>query len=728
MNNFKRVFLIIPVFVAVILAGQYFYPRQSVAEELKKFTSKQQLAEYIKANRQLMQYGYGRLSGPAAEADNRADVNVQEAAPLEKGTASAAPDKSADAYSTTNVQVEGVDEADILKNDGRYLYLASGNRVHILDAYPAEKAGLLSSTSFDGHPLGMFLNGDRLMVIGSAFSAPGIQVKVYDITDRKNPAEVRTLAWEGGCVSSRMIGNYVFLVLHMPVGFEADDVKLPRFTENNRAREVQPGEIHYFDYPDYSYRYTMILAVNMADDSQQSAYRAFLTGTSQNVYASLENLYLTGIKAPDMNDFVSKFVDGLASLVTGEAAEKLRVIGKSAESPDQKMFQAEQVLEDYAGRLDYAAAAALEERIDQLRQKFYRDLEKERNKTVIYKFSIKDNSIEYNCRGEVGGHLLNQFSMDEQGGYLRVATTSEGFLLNGTRSTRNNVYVMDDGLHVVGKLEGLAISERIYAARFMGSRVYLVTFRQIDPLFVIDLKDPQNPKVLGQLKIPGYSDYLHPYDENHLIGVGKDVSPASDPVPLPVPVPGAEGTRTLPEIIPPEPVRPQGVKIALFDVSNPARPVEISKYVVDQAYSDTEVSRNHKAFLFSRERNLLALPVSCRESFPVYEGKALIPNFRQWQGMYVFNISPAEGIRLKGKIDHRAAVDPQGYKTGEPVRRAAYIKDVFYTISDGAVKMSRIDNLKGINLISLPRDSNYRDIVPMVKTIDLQAIPEKAVE
>ncbi|MFZ5634879.1 MAG: beta-propeller domain-containing protein [Bacillota bacterium] len=698
----KKVLTVILIIMAVAMLGQYFYPRQSVAKEPKTFSSKQQLAEYIRANRQLMQYSYRMLPGLGGGLDMGAAVTAQETAPVRKEAASTAPARSDDAYSTTNVQVEGVDEADIIKNDGRYLYLASENRVHIVDAYPAEKARLLSSTSFDGHPLGMFLNGERLMVIGRTFSAPGMRVKVYDIADRKNPVEVRTLAWEGDYVSSRMIGNYVFLVLNMPVGFEADDVKLPRLTENNRVREVQPGEIHYFDYPDYSYRYTMILAVNMADDGQQSTCRAFLTGTSQNVYASPENLYLTGIKTPDMGNFVNKFIDGLASLVAGGAAGKLRAIGESSDGPDKKLFQAEQVLEEYIGGLEYAEAAALEEKIGQLRQKFYRDMARERNKTVIYKFSVKNESIEYRCRGEVSGHLLNQFSMDDQDGYLRVATTSEGFLLNDGQATRNNIYVMDENLNVVGKLEGLAITERIYSARFMGSRVYLVTFRRIDPLFVIDLKDPENPRVLGQLKIPGYSDYLHPYDENHLIGVGKEVAPAPEPVPLPVPMPGPDGRRLLPEIVPPPPVRPQGVKIALFDVSDPARPVEVSKYVVDHAYSDTEVSRNHKAFLFSRERNLMALPVSYQENFPVYEGKGLVPRFGHWQGMYVFNISLAEGISLKGKIDHRAAVDHQGYGAGEPVRRAAYIKDVIYTISGGAVKMSRIDNLREINFIKLP--------------------------
>lgn len=263
---------------------------------------------------------------------------------------------------------------------------------------------------------------------------------------------------------------------------------------------------------------------------------------------------------------------------------------------------------------------------------------------------------------------------------------------------------MDEKLDVVGKLEGLAPGERIFSARFMGGRVYLVTFRRIDPLFVIDLKNPVSPKVLGELKIPGYSDYLHPYDENHLIGIGKEVPVQPDPVPLSG-EPSASGRMSL--IVPPAPVREQGVKIALFDVSNPSKPVEVSKYVVDKIYSDSEVSRNHKAFLFSKNRKLMALPVSYPENWPI-TGKSLFrPYYRQWQGMYVFNISPSEGISLKGTIEHPYKKDIDGYLVNEAVSRAAYINEVFYTISQGAVKMSSMEDLKEIKTIGLTENTSY---------------------
>ncbi|MCL6610860.1 MAG: beta-propeller domain-containing protein [Peptococcaceae bacterium] len=691
----SRKIAIVFVIVAAVIAGQYFYPRQSVAGEPRKFKSRQELADYVRTNVMLARFG-----DFAEQSVARVDFDAVPGAARLNEAASGSRSVSGAAHSATNVQVEGVDEADIIKNDGQYLYIISGGRVHIMEAYPAEKARLLSTVRFDGHPAEMYVNGSRLVVIGQGSQFPGTLVSVYDVDDRSRPVEVRKLAWEGGCAGSRMIGNRVCLVLNMPVTFQGDEINLPRIMENSRTMAVPPEEIYCFDCPDHSYLYTMIVSVNIADDGQESSFKTFLTGASQHIYASSGNLYLAGEKAPETGPLVDAFIGGLASLVDGETSGALRSIGSLSLSPAGKLARAEQLLENYMAGLDYAACAALEEKIGSLRDKFYRDMARERNKTVIYKYSLRDGGVEYQCRGEINGKLLNQFSMDEDGGYFRAATTSQGFLIGERPVTRNNVYVMDEGLNVVGRLEGLAPAERIYSARFMGGRAYLVTFRQVDPLFVIDLKDPQNPRVLGELKIPGYSDYLHPYDENHLIGVGKEVSPAPEPRPLPV-EPSVPGT----ELVPPPPARQQGVKVALFDVSNPARPVEISKYVVDHPYSDSEVSRNHKAFLFSRAKNLMALPVTCPEYRIMSWEKIFPPVYRDRQGMYVFDISPEKGIKLRGKISHPPVVTVSGYEAVDPVRRAAYINDIFYTVSDGAVKLSRMEDLKEIKLVRLPGEN-----------------------
>ena len=264
------------------------------------------------------------------------------------------------------------------------------------------------------------------------------------------------------------------------------------------------------------------------------------------------------------------------------------------------------------------------------------------------------------------GRLLNQFSMDEFDGKFRIATTSgESF---GRGNSSNNLYVLDEDLEVVGKVEGLASGERIYSTRFIGDRAYMVTFRQIDPLFVIDLSDAENPEVLGYLKVTGYSSYLHPYDENHLIGVGMEAN---------------------------EQGRAQGVKIALFDVSDVANPREIGKYeITDGIWSSSDVLYDHKAFLFDKEKELIAMPVS-------YSGQN-----DYWQGAYVFKINLAEGISLKGKIAHEIEGSAKGYGYGgtDYVRRALFMDDVLYTISNSKIKASALGDLSEIEEVELPYD------------------------
>jgi inhibitor of cysteine peptidase len=283
---------------------------------------------------------------------------------------------------------------------------------------------------------------------------------------------------------------------------------------------------------------------------------------------------------------------------------------------------------------------------------------------------------------------LNQFSMDEYQGYFRIATTT-GWM------EQNNVYVLDSDLKVVGKLEGLAPGEKIYSARFMGNRAYLVTFKKIDPLFVVDLKDPENPIVLGELKIPGFSDYLHPYDENHIISVGKN---AVD-----------EGSFAW----------YQGVKIALFDVSDPGNPVEISEYSIGDRGTDSYVLSDHKAFLFSISKNLLVIPISLAKIDESKYPEGVPPNAYGdfvWQGAYVFNVSLENGFVFKGGITHMEnnvdyySYSPYSayypYSTDYLVKRSLYIGDVLYTISDKLIKMNNLDDLSQINEVALPSGSN----------------------
>ena len=279
--------------------------------------------------------------------------------------------------------------------------------------------------------------------------------------------------------------------------------------------------------------------------------------------------------------------------------------------------------------------------------------------------------MQYEATGQVPGTLLNQFSLDLHEGYFRLVTTTEW--------NKHNVYILDQDLEITGRLEDFAPRwEHLHSARFMGDRGYIVTFRMTDPLFVVDLSDPTAPKVLGELEITGYSDYLHPYDENHLIGIGKEAT--------------SNG-------------RFQGVKVSLFDVSDVSNPKEIAKFEIGDRGTDSPVLRDHKALLFNRSRNLLVMPVLLAESV------LGSPSWRYgdyvWQGAYVLHVSPEEGIHLEGEITHFAddtEFSEVGYDHDSPlsVERSLYIGGVLYTISDAKIKMNNLENLDYINAVELP--------------------------
>jgi uncharacterized secreted protein with C-terminal beta-propeller domain len=326
-------------------------------------------------------------------------------------------------------------------------------------------------------------------------------------------------------------------------------------------------------------------------------------------------------------------------------------------------------------------------------EKAYEEISRETEKTVVQKIGIENGNIEYRGKGEVPGRLLNQFSMDENNGYFRVATTVQGTWnwRTGEQASpsTNNVYILDSSMNTAGKLEDLAPGESIYSARFMGDRCYLVTFKKTDPLFVIDLSDPYNPGVLGKLKIPGYSDYLHPYDENHIIGIGKETVEAE------------EWGRDFAWY--------QGVKLSLFDVSDVENPKEISKYVIGDRGTDSYALHDHKAFLFSRDKKLLVIPILLAEiNEEQYPGGVPDNAYGEYvfQGAYVFSLDLESGFQLKGTVTHveDGSLEKSGWYWYSPysVQRSLYIGDSLYTVSQGMVKANSMDGLNELAKVSLP--------------------------
>ena len=701
-------------------------PMPTISEQLaaqkniKKFTSLDEFSEFLAeadiGDTYSSRYGGVNDMLRGAEVEGMAMPTMAGEALMQKSdVAPAERGGGSDDYSTTNIQVEGVDEADIIKTDGEFVYALVKNDLYIVRAYPAVKADVLAKIEFKSRPQDLFFNKNHLIVFGQDANIYNTDIykrfkrrnqytffKVFDIEDPTNPKEVRDLDIEGSYTDSRMIGDYVYFVTTNYNYYYIDgEPLLPRLIEDGDVLTVDCAvgrcynpDIYYFDIPYNNYNFTNITAVNVVNTSEQVKGEMYMLSGNQNMYVSQANIYITYTK------YISEYtleMEALREIVypmlsarDQEKVAKIEATENFILSVNEKKRKIEQIIERYGESLTDEEQKALEAELEQKMKDKYKDISKELEKTIIHKIAIKQGDLEYQANGEVTGQVLNQFSMDESDGYLRIATTK-----NRTWSrydseevkSYSNLYVLDSDLKLAGAVEKLAEGERIYSVRFMGDRAYMVTFQQTDPLFVIDLSDPKNPAVLGKLKIPGFSNYLHPYDNNTLIGLGKDTS-----------VNQWGGVTT------------KGLKLSLFDVSDVNKPKEIDSYVMGGPGSESIALRDHKAFLFSLEKNLLVIPVSIRESF----GSNGYGRFT-FGGAAVFTVDKS-GFKLRDKIDHSNGGQPsdsdywRGYSYYDnTVKRSLFIDDVLYTFSNKYLKMNSLDDLETIKSLELKKTKTGGD-------------------
>lgn len=526
-----------------------------------------------------------------------------------------ATNEVANDYSKTNTQVQGVDEADIVKTDGTYIYYLTNEKLTIINTENASQMKEMSTIKFDETftPEELFLNNDKIIVIGTRYEYDkterkiGIDedylypnymdktytsAKLYNVKDKINPTLERTVEVEGDYLTARMIGSNVYIAsnkymyyayicnTYKSTELNEDDFK-PHYLDtatSNETKSINFDCIYYIpEFEDTNY--LNIVAFNITNN-QEANVESYL-GAGEEIYASKENLYVTKTKY----DYERKNKTSIT--------------------------------------------------------------------TEIYKFNLNNANCTFAKAGDVPGSVLNQFSMDECNGYFRIATTDSTSW--NSESNTNNLYVLNENLETIGKIEGLAKGERIYSVRFMGNRAYMVTFVETDPLFVIDLSNPTTPTVLGELKIPGYSKYLHPYDETHLIGIGEDTEVVNY----------GYGDRVV----------TNGMKMAMFDVTDPNNPQELYNVKIGEKGTYSELLYNHKALLFSKEKNIIAFPISITEN----DYKVT------FQGAIVYGISLEKGFELKTKISN-SATDYDRYYSRNRVERIIYIKDTLFTLSNGLIK------------------------------------------
>lgn len=600
-----------------------------IGGDLKRFASCGDLKEYIDENT-VSRNGGMMIMEDAAMAPT---VGATQNSSKSSGAASD--------YSTTNIQVAGVDEADIVKNDGEYIYFVKSNTIRIVKVYPPTNMKEVSKITFtDGqfYPRELYLDGNKLMVVGDGYddrvfeglvkTLPpeyydygGAKTKlyIYDLTDKSNPEIERKVVFDGSYLSSRKVDDMVYIVANKYL-YQYYPVPLYSDSGTNKSEALAGcADVGYF--PGENSANYLIVAGVPTDNSDGEIVKQVVLGSSENIYASKENLYVV----EQLNNYNYGWV--------------------------------------------YDEPTSSDE------------------KSAVYKFGLGKTAIDYEGKGEVPGHILNQFSMDENDGYFRIATTL-GEVWDETEKSKNNLYVLDDDLEVVGKIEDIAPGEKIYSVRFMGDRAYMVTFKKVDPLFVIDTSSPTNPKILGKLKIPGYSDYLHPYDENHIIGFGKDAIDASE---LEV------SQRNL------DFAWYQGIKIAMFDVTDPGNPVELHKVVIGDRGTDSPLLYDHKALLFDKEKGFMAFPVTVAEVSQNLKDDPNTPDNTYgdpvFQGAYIYDIGIDDGFKLRGTIsqypENEIREKAGGYWYGDKdIQRIIYIGDYFYTVSNGEVMATGMSDMK----------------------------------
>jgi uncharacterized secreted protein with C-terminal beta-propeller domain len=672
-------------------------------QELKKISSNKELMEFLldvqtyfarvsAANEMSSAFG-GSYSSGAAISFGRSVLQIPQfqfaltltdADMLEgvSNDASQSPD-----YSGTNIQVEGVDEADFIKNDGKYAYIISGNKLTIIEAYPPENAAIISKVALDipqGYALqNMFLDGDRIVVFypeyteenvipeygyaPQTFSVPSTHAVIIDISDRENPEVIRNYQVSGDYSNSRMIGKQVYLLTTSGVDYQRPVMPSIKESTSSSSRMILTPDVYYFDNPEQYFVFNTVIAIDLdavatggesTDDDNGIVSKTFMMGSGTTVYVSENNIYIAYQQNQPYEYYQShnrdKFFRVIAPLLPSGVQDQIESIERdSSFDPAEKWNRVSELLQDTYNSLPESRKNDLFAEIQNGLAEYDAAIIKESQKTVIHKISIggDDALLNYVAKGEVPGRLLNQLSMDEYKGRFRVATTSEystpyQYVMN------NNVYTLDENMEIVGKLEEIAADESIYAARFMGDRLYLVTFRQIDPFFVIDMSE-DDPEVLGELKLPGYSSYLHPYDEDHVIAIGRET----------------------------------GVKFALFDVSDVRNPEAVDVYEIGGRGTDSEALSDHKAFLFDKEKDVISIPIYSYND---------VDYSRPWSGFYVFGTDTADGFTLKGKVEH--AIGDYGMWGS----RSFYIEDALYTVTQGIMKVNSMDDIGNeINSIRL---------------------------
>ncbi len=529
---------------------------------------------------------------------------------------------ASDDFSGTNVQVEGVDEMDNVLTDGKYIYTMFQNKVQISLAYTMEEGPDVldlyrtfefSNTYCDSeqfYPQGMYVDDDYFIIIGNQYNYDCKEYEgdegVEDITIEpwgywyQNSSHIKVLVYDktndfeledeylmnGYFTGTRKIDNNLYIVTNNYIPFYDEEVDIDYYLSEYEVNgQVTTAEYEDVVYIEGSAPNSFTTFYGIDLDTTQVDMETVLGDSGYNLYVSNENMYLVGSVY-----YFFPMVDFIT----------------------------------------------LEEPVYE-------------SQTAIMKIAIDDGEVEYSSTGRVSGNSLNQFSMDEHDGYLRITTTTGWWGEN----INNRLYVLDEDLNHVAVLENLGKpAETIKSTRFVGDYAYLVTFEQTDPFYVINLTDPEDPFVEGELEIPGFSTYLQPLSEDYMLGVGFGDN--------------SGGT--------------QGLKISIYDISDKSNPTVFDEIIFDYeefGWGHSTVTYNHKDLLVSLSKGIIALP------FSTYNYSDSGYNYNS--GILVYNIDFVDGFAFNGYVTHDEDSSEDVY-----VYKSKFISDYFYTVSNQYIKVSTL--------------------------------------
>lgn len=677
-NSPKWILLLI---VIIILSATYLFsqyrspldkppPRQSPpdsrpqiydfsqATQIAKFKSAEEYEKYLASSQALLDAGMGlgyNLDSPMMDA--RVRSLGQGSVPSEM---MAAPDR----ISTTNVQVAGIDEPDIIKTDGQEIYYGGGpsyypmvlnrtevgvpglpedtmvskiippdyneSKTKLIKAWPAEDLKIDSIIDKGGN---LLLADNTLLVFASSQNS----IYAYDVSDKTKTADKWHIKLENNTsiVASRLYKDKLYLVTSSNIN-QYDPCPFRPLSLNDQPITIDCKDIYHPTLIVPVDTNLSVLRLNTQNGEVEVQSTFVASSWSAIVYMSEKYLYLTYNHQADTFAMLLDFLQTQAQdLLPAELLANLKKVSGYDLSQASKMTEFQTIIQKWQIGLNNDDRLKVENELQNRLQKYGDEHKRDLVKTEI--ISIRVSDLKIKASGLVPGTPLNQFSLDENDGYLRIATNIGGWFSLGfggsPAESANDVYVLDSNLKIIGSVKDLGVTERIYSARFIGPMAYLVTFRQTDPFYVLDLSDPKKPRLKGELKIPGYSSYLHPLSTNRILGIGQESGQ---------------------------------LKLSLFDVSNPSNPQEIDKYTLNEYGSESLY--DHHAFLQDDKHQVFFIP--------------------GYNGAYVFSYAE-DKLTLARALD---LIQP---------KRALYLNDYLYVLGSQSLFVLKESDWSKVNQLDL---------------------------